>query len=279
MLIFTAPSSQPCSSQVNQAVPKNAFVLLTGSSGSLGSHCLADLARRRDVRRIVCLVRSVKGANAPPHPSGGLFDRKVLEARGLGLTEEEWSKVATLEVDATAERLGLAPMVFAALQERVTHVIHAAWPMNYLMRLRSFQYQFKFLRNLIGLAASGPGTRRRCLVFISSIAAVARVGLRNPGSAIPEAPVSPEDAACGIGYADGKLVCEKILERAAQAYAGQLEVTSIRCGQIAGARSTGVWNVNEQIPMLLKSAQNIGFLPQLSGVSCSCRIGAFQAEY
>ncbi|KAF6788140.1 gluconate kinase [Colletotrichum sojae] len=249
---------QPSSSE-------NAFVLLTGSSGSLGSHCLADLARRRDVSRIVCLVRSAKGANAPPHPSGGVFDRKVLEARGLRLTEEEWSKIATLEVDPTAERLGLAPMVFAAIQERVTHVIHAAWPMNYLMRLRSFQYQFKFLRNLIGLAAGGPGTRRRRLVFISSIAAVARVGLHNPGSAIPEAPVSPEDAACGIGYADGKLVCEKILERAAQIYAGQLEVTSIRCGQIAGARSTGVWNVNEQIPMLLKSAQNIGFLPQLSG--------------
>ncbi|GKT46887.1 adenylate-forming reductase Nps11 [Colletotrichum spaethianum] len=253
-----AQQKQPSSSD-------NAVVLLTGSSGSLGSHCLADLARRKGVKRIICLIRKDKGTNAPPPPGGGPFDRKVLKVRGLELTEEEWSKIVTLEVDPTAERLGLMPMVYAAMQERVTHVIHAAWPMNYLIRLRSFQYQFKFLRSLIEFAAEGPSNTKRRFIFISSIAAVARVGLSNAGSVIPEAPVFPEDAACGIGYADGKLVCEKILEQAAQTYAGELEITSIRCGQIAGAKLTGVWNANEQIPMLLKSAQSIGYLPQLPG--------------
>ncbi|WQF86924.1 Putative AMP-dependent synthetase/ligase domain, phosphopantetheine binding ACP domain, AMP-binding [Colletotrichum destructivum] len=243
----------------------NAVVLLTGSSGSLGSHCVADLARRPQVRRIICLIRKEKGANAPPPPGGGPFDRRTLKARGLDLAEEEWSKIATLEVDPTAEKLGLMPMVYAAMQERVTHVVHAAWPMNYLIPLRSFRYQLQFLRSLLEFAAHGPGRTKRRLVFVSSIAAVAKIGLDNPGSAIPEAPVSPEEATCGIGYADGKLACEKIVERAAETYAGQLEVTSVRCGQITGAKGTGVWNTNEQIPMLLKSAQSLGSLPQLSG--------------
>ncbi|KXX82807.1 L-aminoadipate-semialdehyde dehydrogenase large subunit [Madurella mycetomatis] len=243
----------------------NAVVLLSGSSGSLGSHILAELARHPRVQRIICLVRKEKGTNAPPVPGGGQFDRQILKARGLELSEQEWAKVVTLEVDPTADKLGLFPMVYAGMQARVTHVIHAAWPMNYLMKLRSFRYQFKFLRNLVEFAAGAKGPAKGRFVFISSIAAAARAGLSNPGSPVPETPVSPVDAACGIGYADAKLVCEKMLERAAETYASQLEIAYIRCGQIAGAKASGAWNASEQIPMLLKSAQSVGALPQLGG--------------
>ncbi|KAK3394801.1 gluconate kinase [Podospora didyma] len=243
----------------------NAVVLLTGSSGSLGSHCVADLARSPRVRRIICIIRKEKGTNAPPVPGGGQFDRTVLQSKGLELSDEEWAKVVTLEVDPTGDKLGLIPMAYAGMQGLVTHVIHAAWPMNYLMKVRSFQYQFKFLRNLVEFAAHGSGSTKRRFIFISSIAAVARIGLSNTGSAIAEAGASAADAACGIGYADGKLVCEKLLEQAAETFAGQLEVVSIRCGQITGAKSSGVWNANEQIPMILKTAQSLGSLPQVGG--------------
>jgi thioester reductase-like protein len=135
------------------------------------------------------------------------------------------------------------------------------------MKTRSFQYQFKFLKNLLEFAAQGSGPTKKRFTFLSSIAAVARIGLGNTGTPIAEEPVAPADGACGIGYADGKLVCEKILERAAETYAGQLEITSVRCGQMTGAKNTGVWNSNEQIPMLLRSAQTLGSLPKLEGVS------------
>ncbi|KAK4112265.1 gluconate kinase [Canariomyces notabilis] len=247
------------------SVFENAVVLLTGSSGSLGSHCLADLARRPEVKKVICLIRKEKGTNAPPMPGGGQFDRNILKSRGLELSEEEWAKVATLEVDPTAEKLGLIPMVYAAMQGMVTHVVHAAWPMNYLIRLRSFQYQFKFFQNLLDFAAQNSRGAKRRFIFISSIAVAARVGLSKNGCAVPETPLSPAESACGIGYADGKLVCEKILERAAEAYASQLEAVSIRCGQLTGATNTGVWNANEQIPMLVKTAKSIGSFPQLHG--------------
>lgn len=245
---------------------EGAFVMLTGATGSLGSHVAADLARRGNVVKVVCLVRKDKGTNQPPMPGGNPFDKKILKARGIQLTDEQFGKLATLEVDPTADKLGLIPMAYGMMQAKVTHVIHAAWPMNYLIRLRNFQYQFKFLRNLLEFASQGPAPTKKRFVFISSIATIARIGLAQPGS-ISEAPVCPSDSACGIGYADGKLVCEKIMERAAQDYSGQLDVTSVRCGQMTGSKKTGVWNSNEQIPMLLKSAQGLGSLPQLSGVS------------
>ncbi|GAB1313202.1 Adenylate-forming reductase stbB [Madurella fahalii] len=262
---LSAPSLTLAEKQQQPGTWDNAVVLLTGSAGSLGSHILADLARHPQVQRVICLVRKEKGTNAPPIPGGGQFNRHILKTRGLNLSEQEWAKVATLEVDPTAEKLGLIPMVYVGMQARVTHVIHAAWPMNYLMKLRSFQRQFKFLRSLVEFAAGAKGPAKSRFVFISSIAAVSRTGLSNPGSPVPEMPVSPADAACGIGYADAKLVCEKMLERAAEAYAGQLEIVSIRCGQITGSKVSGAWNANEQVPMLLKSAQSVGVLPRLSG--------------
>ncbi|KAK7430456.1 hypothetical protein QQZ08_002975 [Neonectria magnoliae] len=245
------------------SAPENAVVLLTGSSGSLGSHILANLVRSPNVKHVVVLLRKGKAA-APPIP-GQKYDRSGLTARGIKLSEEEWSKISSLDVDPTQEQLGLNSMVYGALQENVTQIIHAAWPMNYLIRLPSFQYQFKFLQNLLQLATQGKGDTKRRFVFVSSIAAVAKIGLASGGKLIAESPVEPVAAACGIGYADGKLVCEKILERAASTFSGQLEVTYVRCGQMTGARETGVWNSGEQIPMLLRTAQSVGSLPQLQG--------------
>ncbi|TLD33420.1 hypothetical protein PspLS_00308 [Pyricularia sp. CBS 133598] len=262
---LTSPSDTPLANPHPSDSPRPAVVLLTGSSGSLGAHCVAEFARRADVARVICLVRKERGTNAQPMPGGDPFERGILKARGLELGEPEWAKVATIEVDPAAPRLGLNPMVYAGLQGMVTHIVHAAWPMNYLLPLRCFRPQFAFLRNLLQLAAHGRGPTVPRFVFVSSIAAVARVGLGRGGVPIPEAPVPVKTSACGVGYADGKLVCEKILENAARDFPDLLEVTTIRCGQITGARQSGVWNDKEQIPMLLKSGQNLGSLPRLIG--------------
>ncbi|KAI9152366.1 Non-canonical non-ribosomal peptide synthetase ascB [Paramyrothecium foliicola] len=241
---------------------RDAVIALTGSSGSLGSHILAKLSQSTDVNRIICLIRGSKHAALAPGP--GQYDKSLLTSRGIFLSEEEWAKIVTVQIDPTAEKLGLDQSSYKVLQESITHVIHAAWPMNYLLQLNSFQYQFRFLQSLLHLAAQGESSTKCRFVFVSSIAAVAKIGLES-GKPIIEAAVDPIDAACGIGYADAKLVCEKILESAASSHAGQLEITSVRLGQIAGSRATGAWNCTEQIPMMLRTAQSVGSLPQLSG--------------
>jgi acyl-coenzyme A synthetase/AMP-(fatty) acid ligase/nucleoside-diphosphate-sugar epimerase len=235
----------------------NLVVVLTGSSGSLGSHAAASLAKNPKVRKVVCLTR--KGA-AP-------FDKAAFEKRGITLSEEQWAKLANLEVDPTADKLGLDDMSYGFVQSTVTHVVHTAWPMNYLTTVPAFKYQFQFLRGLLQLATGGQFAAKRRFVFVSSIAAVAKLALANGGSLITERPVSAEEAANGIGYADGKLVCEKILEKVAVSHAGSIEVTSVRCGQMTGSRASGAWNADEQIPMIFRTAQNLGVLPYLPGVS------------
>ena len=78
-----------------------------------------------------------------------------------------------------------------------------------------------------------------------------------------------QKSATGLGYADGKIVCEKILERAAATYPDELEIAIVRGGPIVGSRATGIWTTKEVVPMMLRSSLSIGKLPQLRGVSCT----------
>ncbi|KAL7916733.1 acetyl-CoA synthetase-like protein [Trichoderma velutinum] len=253
-------------SETDNAGPKlvqGAVVLLTGSSGGLGSHALAQLAKSPEVAKVVCLLRKRPGTVISPIPGAVKVDRSALLSKGIELADEEWAKVTALEIDPSAINLGLPPMVYGMVSKTVTHVLHAAWPMNFHMRLPSFAYQFSFLKNLLQLAVEAPQKVR--FQFISSISALALLGLVNPGQSIPEAPLDVESAACGVGYADAKLACEKILEEAASLYSSTLEVSIVRCGQLAGSRKTGAWNVMEQIPMLIRTSQGLGILPTIEG--------------
>ncbi|PTB42567.1 hypothetical protein M441DRAFT_137694 [Trichoderma asperellum CBS 433.97] len=242
---------------------EGAVVLLTGSSGSLGSYALAELAKSPHVAKVVCLLRKRPGSVINPTPGGSKVDKASLVAKGIELSESEWTKITALEIDPTADNLGLPPMVYAMVSKTVTHVLHAAWPMNFHMRLPSFDYQFAFLKNLLQLSVEAPQKVR--FLFISSISVLAKMGLDNPGHSIPEIPLDVERAACGIGYADAKLVCEKMLEEASSLYGNALEVSIARCGQLTGSRKTSAWNVIEQIPMLIRTSQSLGILPTIQG--------------
>lgn len=248
---------------------EGAVVLLTGSSGSLGSHALAELAKSPRVSKVVRLIRKRPGSEISSTPTATSVDQSFLESKGIELAEDQWSKVSTLEIDPTADNLGLPETVYAILSKSITHILHAAWPMNFHIRLPSFTYQFSFLQNLLKLSLQAhivrPSRKVRFL-FISSISALAKLGLDNPGHIIPEVPLDVESASCGIGYADAKLVCEKMLEEAASLYGNELQVSIVRCGQLTGPKKTGAWNTIEQVPMLVRTSQNLGILPKLQGV-------------
>ncbi|PYH92915.1 acetyl-CoA synthetase-like protein [Aspergillus ellipticus CBS 707.79] len=244
--------------------PQPAVVLLTGSSGSLGSHCLAQLARSPEVSQIICLLRTSK--TSPPATLTS--HRAHLATKQLHLTDIEWSKVSLITIDPSAPALGLPQDQYTTLQNQVTHILHTAWPMTFKPSLSSLTSQFKFLHNLLHLAtAQNLLTPRRRFIFISSIAAIAQRGLtpEYAGQSISETSFPTAQTTMGIGYADAKIVCEKILEKFAATYPSALEISIIRCGQIAGSRSHGVWSVMEQVPMLLRSGVSLGVLPQIHG--------------
>ncbi|KAL6231238.1 hypothetical protein BDW75DRAFT_244087 [Aspergillus navahoensis] len=238
-----------------------AVVLLTGATGSLGSHCLVSLTLSPDVKRVVCLVRPDKSSTDPT-----MRLQKSLESKKLHLSSTQWSMVEVLGFTTASEHLGLTAEQYTALQGSVTHILHTAWPMDFHWKLPSFQSQFQSLHNLLALARDihdrRPSIRPR-LTFISSIATVGRYARVHGVRMVPETSMDSVECLNPIGYAEAKLVCERILEHAREHYAHEMAVSYIRMGQIAGSSTTGFWNVNEHIPALVLSSLRIGRLPQL----------------
>ena len=87
----------------------------------------------------------------------------------------------------------------------------------------------------------------------------------NTAITIPSLPIPLLTSASPTGYARSKLIAEKILESASQTYGA--DITILRIGQIIPAKEMGsqLWNVNEMIPLIVRSAITCGVLPDIPG--------------
>ena len=207
-------------------------VLLTGSTGSLGSYILETLYASRRVERIICLNRSTDA-----------HTKQVHAARSRGLTASwESGRVSFLQADLSAPFLGLAPGEYQDLIDGVTHVIHNQWPVNFHWRVASFGPVVHGVRNLADLCLGS--AHNAVMLFVSSVSAV---GAWDEPGPVPEDAVS--DFGCAaMGYGQAKLVSECLLGEAA-ATSG-LRVAVCRVGIVAGPveRKQGMWNRHEYIP-------------------------------
>ncbi|KIA75341.1 NRPS-like enzyme [Aspergillus ustus] len=237
-----------------------AVVLLTGATGSLGSHCLVSLLDSPLVERVICLVRPDNSTDAMSRL------QKSLESKQLHLPKIQLSKTEVIECSTASDLLGLSPSQYASLTHSVTHILHMAWPVDFNWKLPSFHAQFQTLYNLLALGREIHQVRRHLrprIAFISSIATVGRYARVHGGRIIPESPVDSVECLNPIGYAEAKLVCERILEHTRDNYPEALEISYIRVGQVAGSSTTGYWNVSEHFPALISSSRTIGAFPEL----------------
>lgn len=101
-------------------------VLLTGATGSFGSHLLLELLRQTDAE-VVCLVRG-SGSRA-----GQERLWQSLAARGLSLRTEERRRVGVIAGDLASPRLGLPHSAWVELSLRVQSVYHAAANANLVL--------------------------------------------------------------------------------------------------------------------------------------------------
>jgi nucleoside-diphosphate-sugar epimerase len=256
---------------------ERSFVLLTGSTGSLGSFLVAHLSQLRIVDKVICLTRKVaEGDDAK------IRQLRACESRGIQLSEEYWSKIEVIEADLRAPQLGLDDTTYTSLSQSITHIIHNAWPMDFNRAIESFEPHFQALQNLLQLAMnthqSRPNIRPR-VVFTSSIAAVGQYPTVVKSGPIPEVTADDASVADNFGYAEAKWVCEKILENAGARYSEELETTVVRIGQLTGSERSGFWNSNEHFPALVKSSQLVGHLPVINGVSCVISEMKFYANW
>ena len=193
-----------------------------------------------------------------------------LRARGIDITSSDLSnhlsKLTVLDVtDLSLPNLGLDSTTYITLRETTTLIIHAAWPVNFALATRSFEPHLAGLHALLCLALSSPLHRKPRLHFASSISTAF-----NHPSPISEAPLPSLAAAASTGYARSKLAGERVCEAAAAASRGSVEVKVLRVGQIVGDRTHGVWNDKEAVPLMVRSALEIGALPSLEGPRGEC---------
>lgn len=235
-----------------------ATVLLTGSTGSLGSHVLAHLISMPTVVRVVCLNREAHDA-----PSSRQFECNQI--KGAPIAAEMRGKIEILAADLRRPCLGLSEETYKRLTESVTHVIHGAFQVNFLLMHNQFKNQYIVMSRMIEFSLSASST----ILFVSSVAAVGRSlsASTTPDSTtmVPEMPFQDKWHMPSLGYGTAKLACEKMLEIASRDHG--LSSIVVRCGQLSGALSNGYWNSKEIFPALFRASQKVGALPGMPGVS------------
>ena len=223
-------------------------VLLTGSTGALGSYLLDFMLSSPKVKKVICLNRS-EDARARQH--------HLSAERGLST---DFAKAEFHHADLGQFNLGLPTQVYEAIRDEVDRVIHNQWPVNFNMSVESFEPHVRGVRHLIDLGAAA--RKRVPVVFISSISVAD--GWTQPYP-VPEESIHDLTLAAHSGYARSKLVSSLILEEGTRA-SGVPSVV-IRVGQIAGPEGeNGVWNRQEWLPSIVASSVSLGVLPGDLGV-------------
>lgn len=250
-------------------------VLLTGSSGSLGSYLMSHLVSLPQVSEVICFARSSSGCETS---TASLLEQHIeaAEKKGATIPSGLRTKVSVIRGDPAAAQFSLPPGTYEDLCGKVTHILHAAWPVDFQRPLESFESQFSFLRNLLQLARDAHSFRpliKPRLCFVSSIAVVGEYPKVHGSPVVPEQAIADPRCSSGLGYGKAKLVCERILARAAEDWPSEMEVSFVRTGQLSGSEGTGYWNAKEHFPALVRMSHEARVFPRLQGVSVPIRSG------
>ena len=161
-------------------------ILITGTTGTIGSNTLAELYESPNVTRIVVLARK---STVPI----SIRQRKALEDHGLDPSIADSSKISFLEGDPALPDLGLEGCVLLELTSTITHVLHigmlegtfcvfeltsqsttSGWRVDFNLGLSSFEPNVAGARNLINFALKSKLPTPPRFIFLSTIAVVAR---------------------------------------------------------------------------------------------------------
>jgi carbohydrate kinase (thermoresistant glucokinase family) len=236
------------------ATSANTCIVVTGATGSLGAHIVAQLASRDDISEVCCLMRAGSDESARYRVIRSMQERAVYHSLSLSARR----KVKCFKSDFSKTKLGLGDELYEALRLKITALIHCAWSVNFNKSLSSFEADcIAGACHLMTLCLSAQRPTPASFNFCSSVSTVARTPTEN----VPEA--LPESFACaqGMGYAQSKLVTENLVAKAAAETGMNARV--LRIGQIIADTTHGIWNDTEAIPLMLQAATTIKALPML----------------
>jgi len=222
-------------------------VIVTGTTGSLGTYLLDTLVKNPTVKRIYCFNRS-----------GDAEERQRAAFKTKGLTEI-WpaKKVHFLTADLSKPDFGLGQGKYDVLLKGVTKIIHNQWPVNFNLDLSSFEPHIRGVRHLVDFAKKS--RHGSAIFYISSVGSITKWDSDSP---VPEKPIHDLSVAGTQGYSLSKLMAEMVLEQAVKV--SGVDASICRVGQIAGPVTTGEkgeWSKQEWFPTIVESSKYLKMLP------------------
>ncbi len=240
------PDDLPVPNGDPAAVPE--AVLVTGATGFLGAHLVADWLAH-GTARLHCLVRADTPAAALARVADNL--------RRYGLWRDEYTdRLVGVPGDLGEPALGLSRRDFEALADSVDAVLHNGGLVNFLhpyQRLRPANVLGT--REVLRLA----GTGRPSAVHLVSTLGVFLTPART-GTVVRERDAPDDCAGLGDGYNATKWAADA-LARAARERG--LRVSVYRPARITGHSRTGVGNADDYFSRLLKTFVQLGAVPEI----------------
>jgi nonribosomal peptide synthetase MxcG len=218
--------------------------VLTGATGFLGAHLLAELLARTD-DRVVCPVRADDASAAARRL------REALVAQGLPPTGLD-DRVEAVPADLARPGLGLDPDQLADLAE-CDAIYHNAAVISVMREYPSLRgVNVHGTRQMLRLAA----VRGVPLHYVSTLNVAPPRTVR---SEVPE-DFLPAHPGLRDGYQQSKWAAERLVEQAA---ARGLPVTVHRLARLVGAAGTGYVNPEDLLWRVLRVGIPLGAIPLL----------------
>ncbi|KAJ5918436.1 Male sterility NAD-binding [Penicillium verhagenii] len=235
-------------------------VLLTGSTGFVGSYTLYALLQRKEIKRVTCLNRS----------GGDQTNAWIQQFPNY----EPTVKFKHLQADLTQPDFGLSADVYSELLDSVTDILHCQWAVDFNRPLDYFEPNIKGVSSLIHFTHAAKHAIH--FIFLSSVGTVRNWDQPN---AVPEERLTSPSIA-GTGYGASKLIASLLLDKVGQSVG--IRSSICRLGQVAGPIQylqkrkhsqhqkpeldhTRAWPLRDWFPTLLTSSIDIGCLPDTLG--------------
>jgi amino acid adenylation domain-containing protein/thioester reductase-like protein len=226
-----------------------ATVLLTGATGFLGAHLLAELLRQTDAT-VVCLVRAPGVAAGAERLRRGLAEHGRWDAAAA-------SRIEVLPGDLSRPLLGLSRETFDALGARLDAIYHnGAW-VNGLQPYQALRTaNVQGTREVLRLAFRA---RTKPVHFVSTLDVFfspeyARLGvyLEDDGLEHGQGPAT--------GYARSKWVADKLV---AAARRRGLPASTYRLGRVSWHSRSGDWSASDPLRLVFDTCLRVGCAPDL----------------